>query len=113
MIDDSDENYDRTLNRVPQYYYGSFQMPNLNFTDELLTRSSNESQTLTADLQEKVGTNYDQITYFINFLSSFLLLLHQLSARNRTHINIFTLSNLTLIHKSLDTPCVYSSTNYK
>ena len=56
MIDDSDENFDRALFKVPQYYYGSFQMPNLNFTEELLNQTSNESQALTADLVEKVCT---------------------------------------------------------
>lgn len=56
--DDVDENFDRSLFKVPQYFNGSFQLPNLVFTEELFTISSNESQTLAADLQEKLTDLY-------------------------------------------------------
>lgn len=56
--EDVDENFDRSLFKVPQYFNGSFQLPNLVFTEELSTLSSNESQALAAELQEKVYTNY-------------------------------------------------------
>lgn len=57
--EDVDENFDRSLFKVPQYFNGSFQLPYLIFGEELFTLSSNESQALAADLQEKVCTNSD------------------------------------------------------
>lgn len=56
--EDKDENFDRSLFRAPQYFYGSFQLPNLLFTEDFLNRSSNESQALTTDLQEKLADLY-------------------------------------------------------
>ncbi|XP_069563451.1 TPA-induced transmembrane protein isoform X2 [Brachyistius frenatus] len=43
---------------VPQYFKGSFQMPNLVFTEELFTLSSNESQALAAHLQHELSDIY-------------------------------------------------------
>lgn len=51
---DPDESFDPSLFKVPVYFDGSFQLPNLVFTDELLTLSSNESQALATGFQEKV-----------------------------------------------------------
>lgn len=56
--EDVDENFDPSLFKVPQYFNGSFQLPNLVFTEELFTLSSNESQALAADLQEKLADLY-------------------------------------------------------
>ncbi|XP_042342656.1 TPA-induced transmembrane protein [Plectropomus leopardus] len=56
--EDVDENFDRSLFKVPQYLNGSFQLPHLVFTEELSTFSSNESQTLAAELQEKLADLY-------------------------------------------------------
>ncbi|XP_070762300.1 TPA-induced transmembrane protein homolog [Enoplosus armatus] len=56
--EDVDENFDRSLFTVPRYFNGSFELPNLTFTEELLTLSSNESQALTADLQQKMADLY-------------------------------------------------------
>ncbi|XP_074496498.1 TPA-induced transmembrane protein homolog isoform X2 [Sebastes fasciatus] len=56
--EDVDENFDRSLFKVPQYFNGSFQLPNLVFTEELSTLSSNESQALAAELQEKLTDLY-------------------------------------------------------
>ncbi|XP_031719521.1 TPA-induced transmembrane protein homolog isoform X2 [Anarrhichthys ocellatus] len=43
---------------VPRSFNGSFQLPNRVFTEELSTLSSNESQALAADLQEKLADLY-------------------------------------------------------
>ncbi|XP_039646925.1 TPA-induced transmembrane protein homolog isoform X2 [Perca fluviatilis] len=56
--EDEDENFDRSLFTVPRSFNGSFQLPNLVFTEELSTRSSSESQTLAAHLQEKLAGLY-------------------------------------------------------
>ncbi|XP_073347028.1 TPA-induced transmembrane protein homolog [Pagrus major] len=58
MHEDPDENFDPLLFKVPVYFNGSFQLPNLVFTDELLTLSSNESQTLATGFQEKLADLY-------------------------------------------------------
>lgn len=56
--EDKDDNFDRSMFKVPQHFHGSFQLPNQVFTEELLIRSSNESQALAADLQEKLADLY-------------------------------------------------------
>ncbi|TDH14677.1 hypothetical protein EPR50_G00023190 [Perca flavescens] len=58
IYEDEDENFDRSLFTVPRSFNGSFQLPNLVFTEELSTHSSNESQTLAAHLQEKLAGLY-------------------------------------------------------
>lgn len=58
IYEDPDDNFDRSLFKVPQYFNGNFQMPNLVFTDELFIHSSNESQTLATDLQQKLADLY-------------------------------------------------------
>ncbi|XP_059187945.1 TPA-induced transmembrane protein [Centropristis striata] len=58
--EDKDDNFDRSLFKVPRYFNGSFQLPNLQSnvsTEELLTLFSNESQALT-DLQGKLADLY-------------------------------------------------------
>lgn len=55
---DPDESFDPSLFKVPVYFNGSFQLPNLVFTDELLTLSSNESQALATGFQEKLADLY-------------------------------------------------------
>ncbi|KAM9359261.1 TPA-induced transmembrane protein [Symphorus nematophorus] len=55
---DPDENFDPSLFKVPLYFNGSFQLPNMVFREELLTLSSNESQTLAADFQQKLAGLY-------------------------------------------------------
>ncbi|XP_078101905.1 TPA-induced transmembrane protein homolog isoform X2 [Sander vitreus] len=56
--EDEDENFDSSLFKVPWSFNGSFQLPNLVFTEKLSTRSSDESQTLAAHLQEKLAGLY-------------------------------------------------------
>ncbi|XP_031153374.1 TPA-induced transmembrane protein homolog isoform X3 [Sander lucioperca] len=56
--EDEDENFDSSLFKVPRSFNGSFQLPNLVFTEKLSTRSSDESQTLAAHLQEKLAGLY-------------------------------------------------------
>ncbi|XP_069017380.1 TPA-induced transmembrane protein isoform X1 [Embiotoca jacksoni] len=56
--EDVDEKFDPSLFKVPQYFKGSFQMPNLVFTEELFTLSSNESQALAAHLQNELSDIY-------------------------------------------------------
>lgn len=55
---DEDENFDRSLFKVPLSFNGSFQLPNLVFTEELSSLSSNESQALAANFQEKLADLY-------------------------------------------------------
>lgn len=56
--EDVDDKFDPSLFKVPHYFNGSFQLPNQVFKEELLNLYSNESQALTADLQEKMADLY-------------------------------------------------------
>ncbi|XP_029302445.1 TPA-induced transmembrane protein homolog isoform X1 [Cottoperca gobio] len=56
--EDPDDSFDSSLFKVPQYFNGSFQLPDLVFTEELFNLSSNESQVLAGDLQEKLVDLY-------------------------------------------------------
>ncbi|XP_033968801.1 TPA-induced transmembrane protein homolog [Trematomus bernacchii] len=56
--EDKDEIFDPATFKVPQCFNGSFQLPNLVFTEELFTMSSNESQTLAGELKEKLADLY-------------------------------------------------------
>ncbi|XP_034459330.1 TPA-induced transmembrane protein isoform X1 [Hippoglossus hippoglossus] len=58
LQEDVDDKFDSSLFEIPLRFNGSFQLPNMVFTEELLILSSNESQTLTAELQEKVADLY-------------------------------------------------------
>lgn len=55
---DTDEDFDPSLFVVPLHFKGSFQLPNLVFTEKLLTASSNESQALAAVFKEKLTDLY-------------------------------------------------------
>lgn len=54
LYKDPDENFDPSLFNVPMDLNGSFRLPNMVFTEELLTISSNESQVLARQLEAKV-----------------------------------------------------------
>ncbi|XP_060903018.1 TPA-induced transmembrane protein homolog [Labrus mixtus] len=56
--EDVDEKFDPSLFKFPLYFNGSFQLPNQVFKEELFTLSFNESQTLAADLQQKLADLY-------------------------------------------------------
>lgn len=56
--EDEDEKFDPSLFKIPVSFNGSFELPNLVFREELLILSSNESQALIADLQEKLDDLY-------------------------------------------------------
>lgn len=67
--EDEDDKFDRLLFQVPVYFNGSFQMPNVIFTEELFDFSSNESQKLAADLQEKLSDLYRSSTALGRYFS--------------------------------------------
>lgn len=54
IYEDPDENFDPSLFKVPLHLNGSFKLPNMVFTDELLTLSSSEGQDLARQLEKKV-----------------------------------------------------------
>lgn len=56
--EDVDEKFDPLLFIIPLNFNGSFQLPNQVFTEDLFMFSSNESQSLSADLQEKLSDLY-------------------------------------------------------
>ncbi|XP_056297278.1 TPA-induced transmembrane protein-like isoform X2 [Pseudoliparis swirei] len=56
--EDVDDNFDSSLFKVPRSFNGSFRLPNQTFTEELFSLSSNESQALTAGLQDKLADLY-------------------------------------------------------
>ncbi|XP_058488932.1 TPA-induced transmembrane protein-like [Solea solea] len=58
LHEDVDDMFDPSLFIVPLNFNGSFQLPNQVFTEELFIFSSNESQTLSVDLQEKLSDLY-------------------------------------------------------
>ncbi|KAM9811719.1 TPA-induced transmembrane protein-like [Syngnathus typhle] len=55
---DPDEKFNRSTFRVPRLFNGSFVLPGLNFTEDLLSFSSNRSRDLTGDLQGKLSNVY-------------------------------------------------------
>ncbi|KAM3615813.1 uncharacterized protein V6R79_008222 [Siganus canaliculatus] len=55
---DVDEKFDPSTFKVPLLFNGSFQLPNLAFTEQLFNISSNESQGLTAHFQTKLADLY-------------------------------------------------------
>ncbi|XP_049582814.1 TPA-induced transmembrane protein [Syngnathus scovelli] len=55
---DPDEKFNRATFRVPRLFNGSFVLPGLNFTEDLLNLSSNRSRDLTGDLQGKLSNVY-------------------------------------------------------
>lgn len=54
IYEDPDENFNPALFKVPLHLNGSFKLPNMVFTDELLTLSSSESQDRARQLEKKV-----------------------------------------------------------
>lgn len=56
--EDVDDKFDPSLFKVPHYFNGSFQLPNQVFQEELLNLHSTISQTLAADLQNKMADLY-------------------------------------------------------
>ncbi|KAF7642814.1 hypothetical protein LDENG_00250220 [Lucifuga dentata] len=56
--EDVDEKFDPSSFRVPLYYNGSFLLTNQVFTEELLSLSSNQSQALATELQQKLADLY-------------------------------------------------------
>lgn len=58
IYEDEDEKFDASLFKVPLNYSGSFRLPNQVFTEDLINMSSNQSQVLAANLQEKIAGLY-------------------------------------------------------
>ncbi|XP_062329675.1 TPA-induced transmembrane protein [Osmerus eperlanus] len=56
--EDVDEKYDLASFTVPQYFNGSFQLPNMIFSAELLSSQSNKTQPLSIELQKKLSDVY-------------------------------------------------------
>ncbi|XP_054650796.1 TPA-induced transmembrane protein [Dunckerocampus dactyliophorus] len=56
--EDADEKFDRSTFRVPRLFNGSFSLPGLVFSEDLLMGSSNESQALASVLQGKLTGLY-------------------------------------------------------
>ncbi|XP_067102506.1 TPA-induced transmembrane protein homolog [Osmerus mordax] len=56
--EDVDEKYDLASFTVPQYFNGSFQLPNTIFSAELLSSQSNKTQPLSIELQKKLSDFY-------------------------------------------------------
>lgn len=54
IYEDPDENFNPASFTVPLHLNGSFKLPNMVFTDDLLTLSSSESQECARQLEEKV-----------------------------------------------------------
>lgn len=52
--EDEDEKFDSSLFKLPLYHKGSFELPNQVFTEDLVNMSSNRSQFIAANLQDKV-----------------------------------------------------------
>ncbi|XP_019742930.1 TPA-induced transmembrane protein homolog isoform X2 [Hippocampus comes] len=56
--EDTDEKFNRSSFRVARLFNGSFSLPGLTFTEDLLSLSSNQSRALTGDLQGKLSDVY-------------------------------------------------------
>ncbi|XP_019943542.1 TPA-induced transmembrane protein [Paralichthys olivaceus] len=57
--EDVDDNFDPSLFEIPLQFNGSFQLPNMVFTEELFIFTSNKSKVLTAELQKKLADLYE------------------------------------------------------
>ncbi|XP_068173600.1 TPA-induced transmembrane protein homolog [Antennarius striatus] len=57
-IHEDTENFDPSLFKIPLFFDGSFQMPNMVFSEEFFVLSSNQSQTLADICQEKLSDLY-------------------------------------------------------
>lgn len=55
---DEDEAFDSSLFKVPRRFNGTFQMPNMVFSEELSDVSSNQSLALAAELQDKLSAAF-------------------------------------------------------
>ncbi|XP_030007185.1 TPA-induced transmembrane protein [Sphaeramia orbicularis] len=58
LYEDVDEKFDSSLFDVPLYFNGSFRLPNQDFTEDFLSLSSNKSQEVAAELQQKLADLY-------------------------------------------------------
>lgn len=58
IYEDPDEKYDPTQFDMHRNFSGSFQLPNLNFTEEQLNLTSNKSPALAAELENKLDDLY-------------------------------------------------------
>ncbi|XP_018619745.1 TPA-induced transmembrane protein isoform X2 [Scleropages formosus] len=58
IYEDEDEKFDRDLFTVPIFYSGTFKLVNQEFTEELLSTLSPQSQNLSAQLREKLSDLY-------------------------------------------------------
>ncbi|XP_068601569.1 TPA-induced transmembrane protein [Brachionichthys hirsutus] len=56
--EDTDENFDPSLFKIPLLFDGTFQMPNVVFTEELFVLSSNQSKALADICQEELADLY-------------------------------------------------------
>ncbi|KAJ8256666.1 hypothetical protein COCON_G00188180 [Conger conger] len=58
LYKDEDDTFQRDTFVVPLFYSGSLRLVNLNFTDNLLSPSSNQSQALSTQLEDKLSHVY-------------------------------------------------------
>lgn len=70
IYDDVDDKYDSRMFEVQRHFNGSFLLPNLNFTEEQLNLSSNESHTLAAELNNKLDDLYTNSPALGRYFSS-------------------------------------------
>lgn len=70
IYEDEDEKYDSRMFEVQRHFNGSFLLSNLNFTEEQLNMTSNESQTLATELNNKLDDLYSNSPALGRYFSS-------------------------------------------
>lgn len=102
--DDIDEKYDPALFELPRCFNGSFRLTNQIFIPDLLSPASNQSKTLSSQLQEKLSDLYSSSPALGRYFSSVEISdfrngsvqadyrLRFLMPRNNTELEQFTLS---------------------
>lgn len=70
IYEDEDERYDSRLFEVQRLFNGSFLLPNQNFTEEQLNMTSNERQTIAAELNNKLDDLYTNSPALGRYFSS-------------------------------------------
>lgn len=105
IYEDPDENYDPRLFDVHWNFSVNFRLPNLNFTEDILSLASNDSHPLAAELQSKLDHVYTTSPalgrYFLNSqvykfsdspLTAWMKLIFLLPAAEKDQLTRFTLS---------------------
>ncbi|XP_018619735.1 TPA-induced transmembrane protein homolog isoform X1 [Scleropages formosus] len=91
IYEDEDEKFDRDLFTVPIFYSGTFKLVNQEFTEELLSTLSPQSQNLSAQLREKLSDLYSSSPALGRYFFGAGVSLFRYDPHKSAHLNTWTL----------------------